>query len=157
MQNKFLNLGILSFGNIIEWYDFSLYIYFAHTIAQQFFSDDNYFVSYLLALSTFFLGSLVRPLGGLLSGWLGDRHDHRRIINIAIVIMGISTFAVALLPTYKMIGIAAPILLIFLRILQGLSVGGQFPGLITLAVKDFIHSRGFAVGMVIRSRVLVFY
>lgn len=148
MKQQHLNLGVLSFGNILEWYDFSLYIYFAHSIAQQFFSNENPFISYLLALSTFFIGSLARPLGGLLLGWLGDRFNHHRLINIAIIIMGSSTFAVALLPTYKTIGITAPILLIILRIMQGLSAGGQLPGLITLAVKDFVHNRGFTVGLV---------
>ncbi len=148
MKQQRLRLGVLSFGNILEWYDFSLYIYFAHSIAQEFFSNQDKFISYLLALSTFFIGSLARPLGGLLLGWLGDRFSHHRLINIAILIMGCSTFAVALLPTYKNIGITAPILLILLRILQGLSAGGQFPGLITLAVKDFIHNRGFMVGLV---------
>ena len=148
MPNKRLHLGILSFGNILEWYDFSLYIYFAHSIAQQFFPSNDKFISYLLALSTFFIGSLARPLGGLLLGWLGDRYNHHKLINIAIIIMGSSTFAVALLPNYQMIGITAPILLIILRILQGLSAGGQLPGLITLAVKDFTHNRGFTVGLV---------
>ena len=157
MKQQHLNLGVLSFGNILEWYDFSLYIYFAHSIAQEFFSDKNQFISYLLALSTFFIGSLARPLGGLLLGWLGDRFDHHRLINIAIIIMGGSTFAVALLPTYTSIGIAAPILLILLRIMQGLSAGGQFPGLITVAVKDFVHHRGFAVGLVFSVSSLGFF
>ena len=148
MPAKNLELSVLSFGNIIEWYDFSLYIYFSHTIAQQFFPSHNHFISTLLALSTFFLGSLVRPLGGLLLGWLGDYYHLSSCINLAIITMGLSTFAVALLPTYQMIGIAAPILLILLRILQGLSVGGQFPSLITLAVTGFKHHRGFIIGAI---------
>ena len=136
----------LSFGNIIEWYDFSLYIYFATFIAVDFFPSHNPFVSTLLTFATFFLGSIVRPLGGLLAGWFADRYGYRQVINICIIVMGIATFAVAITPSYQQIGIAAPFILIALRILQGLSVGGQFPTLITLGTTDYQSQQGTAVG-----------
>ncbi|MFZ9035883.1 MAG: MFS transporter [Francisellaceae bacterium] len=138
----------LSFGNIIEWYDFSLYIYFATFIAVDFFPSHDRFISMLLAFSTFFLGSLVRPLGGLIVGWFSDRYDQKMMINICVIAMGISTLIVAILPDYNMIGLWAPIMLIVLRIIQGLSVGGQFPGLISLSVEDHHEEKGLAVGLV---------
>ena len=148
MSDQKKSLAILSYGNIIEWYDFSLYIYFSTYIAAEFFPTESRFVSYTLALATFFLGALVRPLGGLLVGWLGDRYNHLWVINICVVVMGVSTFMVAFLPTYETIGVIAPILLIIIRILQGLSVGGQFPGLITVAVNRFSGRQGFVVGLI---------
>lgn len=141
-------LAVLSYGNIIEWYDFSLYIYFSTYIAAEFFPTESRFVSYTLALATFFLGALVRPLGGLLVGWLGDRYNHLWVINVCVIVMGVSTFMVAFLPTYETIGVMAPIFLIIIRILQGFSAGGQFPGLITVAVNRFSSRQGFVVGLI---------
>ena len=148
MKKSLVSFVRLSFGNIIEWYDFSLYIYFAVYIAKDFFPSQNPYISLLLTFATFFLGSIVRPLGGLLIGWLSDRYHPKMMINVCVIAMGISTFVVALLPDYGMIGIWAPILLVALRIIQGLSVGGQFPGLISLSVKDHHADKGFAVGMI---------
>ena len=138
----------LSFGNIIEWYDFSLYVYFAVFIARDFFPSHNAYLSMLLAFATFFVGSITRPLGGLMIGWLSDRHHPGRMIHLCVIAMGISTFLVALLPDYTQIGIYAPLLLVLLRIIQGLSVGGQFPGLISLSVNDYQKAKGLAVGFV---------
>ncbi|WP_119343513.1 MFS transporter [Facilibium subflavum] len=148
MHKSIASFFRLSFGNIIEWYDFSLYIYFAVFIAKDFFPNHDPYVSLLLTFSTFFLGSIVRPLGGLLAGWFSDRYHPKKIINLCVIAMGISTFIVAILPDYQMIGIWAPVLLMSLRIIQGLSVGGQFPGLISLSVKDHHGEKGFAVGLV---------
>ena len=148
MKNSLVDFARLSFGNIIEWYDFSLYVYFADYIAYSFFPDSNHYVSMLLVFATFFLGSLVRPIGGLLVGWLGDRFDLKFIVNLCIIVMGLSTVLVAFLPDYSMVGIFAPILLVTLRIIQGISVGGQFPGLITLSVQDYNRNKGFAVSIV---------
>ncbi|MEM9242465.1 MAG: MFS transporter [Pseudomonadota bacterium] len=148
MQKNITSFARLSFGNIIEWYDFSLYIYFAVFIAKDFFPHHDRYISLLLTFATFFLGSIVRPLGGLLVGWLSDRYHPKTMINLCVITMGVSTFMVALLPDYHMLGFWAPILLVILRIIQGLSVGGQFPGLISLSVKDYYGSKGFAVGLV---------
>lgn len=136
MQPSIANFMRLSFGNIIEWYDFSLYVYFAVFIAKDFFPSHDPFVSMLLAFSAFFLGSLVRPFGGLIVGWFSDRYHLKMMINLCVIAMGISTFMVAFLPDYNTIGIFAPILLISLRIIQGLSVGGQFPSLISFTLQD---------------------
>ena len=148
MQSSIANFMRLSFGNIIEWYDFSLYIYFAVFIAKDFFPNHDPFISMLLTFSAFFLGSFIRPFGGLIVGWFSDRYHPKMMINICVITMGVSTFIVAFLPDYKMIGIFAPILLVGLRIIQGLSVGGQFPSLISLSVKDHCHNKGFAVGLI---------
>lgn len=155
-NNSLVDFARLSFGNIIEWYDFSLYVYFADHIASSFFPNSNHYVSMLLVFSTFFLGSIVRPFGGILVGWLGDKFDLETMINICIISMGISTFAVAFLPDFKTIGILAPAMLIILRIIQGISVGGQFPGLITLSVQDYKCNKGFAVGIVFSVSTLGF-
>ncbi|MFT6835094.1 MAG: MFS family permease [Francisellaceae bacterium] len=138
----------LSFGNILEWYDFSLYIYFATYIAATFFPNENHYYSMFFTFATFFIGSLARPLGGLFFGSLADKFGYRLIINICVILMGMSTFAVAFLPTYGQLGILAPILLVALRIIQGLSVGGQFPSLLTLGVNEHGNKKGFIIGLV---------
>ncbi|MCF6764744.1 MFS transporter [Thiotrichales bacterium 19S3-7] len=138
----------LSFGNILEWYDFSLYIYFAGSIALTFFPSENHYIGMLLAFFTFFLGFIARPLGGLMMGWFGDRYGRKYAVNLCVILMGITTFLVAFIPTYHQIGILAPTLLIIFRIIQGISVGGQFPGLLSLSVDDYKKSKGFTIGMV---------
>ncbi|MBK2125585.1 MFS transporter [Fangia hongkongensis] len=148
MSKNIAGFARLSFGNIIEWYDFSLYIYFAVFIAKDFFPSHDPYVSLLLTFATFFLGSIVRPLGGLVVGFFSDRYHPKTMVNFCVIAMGISTFIVAILPDYHTVGLLAPILLILLRIVQGLSVGGQFPGLISLSVKDYHSEKGFAVGLV---------
>lgn len=148
MQNPKQQMTILSYGNIIEWYDYSLYAIFASQIASDFFPSDNRYISILFAFATFFFGSLVRPLGGLLMGWLGDKISRNWVVNICIIAAGVATVSVAFLPTYQTIGIAAPLILILLRLVQGISAGGQFPGLITIAVNHFSSHRGFVVGLI---------
>ncbi|TNF65968.1 MAG: MFS transporter [Gammaproteobacteria bacterium] len=138
----------LSFGNILEWYDFSLYIYFASSIALTFFPSQNHYIGMLLAFFTFFLGFVARPLGGLLMGWVGDRYGRKYSVNLCVILMGITTFLVAFIPTYEQIGILAPALLVAFRIAQGISVGGQFPGLLSLSVDDYKKTKGFTIGMV---------
>jgi MFS family permease len=137
----------LSFGNIIEWYDFSLYIYFACFIANDFFPNNSPFVKMLLTFSTFFLGSMARPIGGVLSGWLSDKYHSVTIINICVKVMAVSTFLIALLPDYKHIGILAPLLLTMLRIIQGLSAGGQMPSLISLSADQYEDKNGMVIGL----------
>ena len=145
---KLLQFFKLSFGNIIEWYDFSLYIYFAGAIAGSFFPSSSSFASMLLALATFFIGCIIRPLGGVICGMIGDRFGYRFVINLCVITMGISTLLVAFLPTYAQLGWIAPLLLVLLRLLQGLSVGGQFPSLLTLGVSEHADNKGFTAGLV---------
>lgn len=116
------------FGTFLEWYDFLTFATLATYFSILFFPPDDPVTALLASLGTFGVGMIVRPLGAALFGSLGDRYGRRTIFLVTIIIMGVSTFLVGLLPTYAQIGIAAPILLLVLRMLQGLSVGGEIGG-----------------------------
>jgi len=113
-------------GSGLEWFDFLIYGYFAKIIAQVFFPGDNGFLSIVLTLATFAVGFFVRPLGGILIGIYADRVGRQRALSMLIMLMAASTLLMGLTPSYARIGIAAPLLVVLARLLQGLSVGGQF-------------------------------
>jgi len=113
-------------GNGLEWFDFLIYGYFAKTIAHVFFPVGNNFLSITLTLATFAIGFIVRPLGGIAIGAWADRHGRRKTLSLLILLMAGSTLLMGLTPGYASIGIAAPLLVLFARVLQGLSVGGEF-------------------------------
>ncbi|NMG37081.1 MFS transporter [Azoarcus sp. TTM-91] len=116
------------FGTFLEWYDFLTFATLAIYFSVLFFPPDDPVTALLASLGTFGIGMIVRPLGAALFGSLGDRYGRRAIFLATIVLMGASTFCVGLLPTYASIGVAAPVLLLVLRMLQGLSVGGEIGG-----------------------------
>jgi len=120
-----------SVGTMFEWYDFYLYGSLAAIIAKQFFSALNPTSAYIVALLAFAAGFFVRPFGALIFGRLGDLIGRKYTFLITIVIMGSSTFLVGLIPSYATIGVAAPIILIALRLLQGLALGGEYGGAAT--------------------------
>jgi predicted MFS family arabinose efflux permease len=120
-----------SLGTVFEWYDFYLYGSLAAVIARQFFSALNPTAGFIFALLAFSTGFAVRPFGALVFGRLGDLVGRKYTFLITIVIMGLSTFVVGILPSYERIGIAAPVLLIALRLLQGLALGGEYGGAAT--------------------------
>jgi MFS family permease len=120
-----------SLGTIFEWYDFYLYGSLAAIIAKQFFSGTDPNTAFIFALLAFAAGFIVRPFGALVFGRLGDMIGRKYTFLITILIMGTSTFIVGLLPNYAAIGVAAPIILITLRILQGLALGGEYGGAAT--------------------------
>lgn len=113
-------------GNVMEWFDFAVYGYFASIIGTHFFPSDNPSVSLIAAFGAFAAGFLVRPLGGLLFGRIGDRLGRKRAMMLSVMAMAVPTVLIGLMPTYATIGIAAPILIVLLRIVQGLSVGGEY-------------------------------
>jgi MFS transporter, MHS family, proline/betaine transporter len=113
-------------GNGLEWFDFLIYGYFAKTIAQVFFPVGNGFLSLTLTLATFAIGFVVRPLGGIVIGACADRYGRRKTLSLLILLMALSTLMMGLTPGYASIGMAAPLLVLAARILQGLSVGGEF-------------------------------
>ncbi|WP_372439787.1 MFS transporter [Burkholderia plantarii] len=113
-------------GNGLEWFDFLIYGYFSKIIAQVFFPSGNALVSLLLTLATFAIGFVVRPIGGILLGVYADRAGRSRALSLLIISMAASTLLMGLTPGYARIGYAAPALVILARVLQGLSVGGQF-------------------------------
>ena len=115
-------------GNLSEWYDFAIYGYFAATIGRQFFPHEDSVAQLLSAFGIFAIGYLMRPLGGVLVGHIGDTLGRRTALTFSVAAMAIPTFLIGLLPDYQTIGLAAPIGLTLLRIVQGLSVGGEYTG-----------------------------
>ena len=126
--NEKLVVGASSLGTMFEWYDFFLYGALATYIARHFFSAVNETTSFIFALAAFAAGFVVRPLGALVFGRVGDLVGRKNTFLVTMAIMGLSTFCVGLLPGYDQIGIAAPIILILLRLLQGLAIGGEYGG-----------------------------
>jgi MHS family proline/betaine transporter-like MFS transporter len=128
MSARMVRRAIVSsvLGSGLEWFDFLVYGYFSKIIAQVFFPADRPFVSIALTLATFAIGFLVRPLGGVLLGMYADRMGRRRALAMLIVTMAASTLLMGLTPSYATLGVAAPLLIVLARLLQGLSVGGQF-------------------------------
>ena len=123
-QRRIIAGGIA--GNVMEWYDFAVYGYFATVIGQQFFPSEDPGVSLIAAFGAFAAGFLARPFGGLVLGRLGDVLGRRQVLMISIFCMAIPTVLIGLLPSYERLGIAAPILVVLMRIIQGLSVGGEY-------------------------------
>ncbi|WP_131782224.1 MFS transporter [Legionella gresilensis] len=124
--SKLILPGIL--GNILEWYDFSLYGYFAPIIAKLFFPTSDKLLSLLATFGVFATGFIMRPIGALLFGYFGDRNGRKKTLAASIILMAIPTTLIGLLPTYQQMGIFAGILLLICRLLQGLAVGGEFCG-----------------------------
>ncbi|MDQ3269554.1 MAG: MHS family MFS transporter [Pseudomonadota bacterium] len=120
-----------SLGTVFEWYDFYLYGSLAAIIAAQFFSGVNETTGFIFALLAFAAGFAVRPFGALVFGRMGDMVGRKYTFLVTIVIMGVSTFLVGVLPNYASVGIAAPIILVVLRMLQGLALGGEYGGAAT--------------------------
>lgn len=133
-----------SLGTVFEWYDFYLYGSLAAIIAKQFFAGTDPSTAFIFALLAFAAGFIVRPFGALVFGRLGDMIGRKYTFLVTILIMGASTFIVGLLPNYNSIGIAAPIILIILRILQGLALGGEYGGAATYVAEHAPEGkRGF--------------
>ncbi|GAB3761264.1 MFS transporter [Ramlibacter monticola] len=130
-----------SLGTVFEWYDFYLYGSLAAIIGAQFFSGLDPTSAYIFALLAFAAGFLVRPFGAIVFGRLGDMIGRKYTFLVTILIMGASTFIVGLLPGYKSIGIAAPVILIALRLLQGLALGGEYGGAATYVAEHAPHGR----------------
>lgn len=131
-------------GNVLEWYDFALYGYFAPVIAKLFFPTDDQFISLLTTFAVFAVGFIMRPLGAIIFGHFGDRYGRKKALAAAVLLMAIPTTLMGLLPSYASIGIAASLLLTFFRLLQGLAVGGEFTGSIVYILEHApANRRGF--------------
>jgi MFS transporter, MHS family, proline/betaine transporter len=120
--------GILAgvVGNMLEWYDFALFGFFATQIGHQFFPADDPTASLLAAFGTFAAGFLMRPVGGAVFGWIGDRYGRKQALIGSVLAMALPSFLIGVLPGAATIGIAAPVLLVLLRMLQGVAVGGEY-------------------------------
>jgi len=130
-----------SLGTVFEWYDFYLYGSLAAVIGAQFFSGVNPTAAFIFALLAFAAGFAVRPFGALLFGRVGDLVGRKYTFLVTIMIMGLSTFIVGLLPNYATIGVAAPVILISLRLLQGLALGGEYGGAATYVAEHAPHGK----------------
>ncbi len=130
-----------SLGTVFEWYDFYLYGSLAAIIAKQFFSGLDSGSAFIFALLAFAAGFIVRPFGALVFGRLGDMIGRKYTFLITILIMGLSTFIVGLLPSYASIGVAAPVILIGLRMLQGLALGGEYGGAAVYVAEHAPHGK----------------
>src|SRR6185436_21035400 len=131
-------------GNVLEWYDFAVYGFFAPILAAKFFPSADPRVSLLAAFGAFAVGFLMRPVGAALFGHIGDRYGRARALLFSVALMAIPTVLMGLLPTYASIGIAAPLLMVVLRMAQGLAVGGEFTSsMVFLAENSPQRRRGF--------------
>jgi MHS family proline/betaine transporter-like MFS transporter len=132
-------------GNVLEWYDFAVYGYFATAIGRVFFPKEDPIAQLLFAFGVFAIGYLMRPLGGMLIGSIGDRIGRKQALSVSVAAMAIPTFIVGTLPGYEAIGLAAPILLTLCRMLQGLSVGGEYTTSVVFMVENApANRRGIA-------------
>src|SRR5438046_10683256 len=113
-------------GNVLEWYDFAVYGYFAAAIGRHFFPHEDAVAQLLSAFGVFAIGYLMRPVGGALIGHIGDRFGRRAALTFSVAAMAVPTFLIGLLPGSATLGLAAPIALTLLRMVQGLSVGGEY-------------------------------
>ena len=125
-RRKAVVAGVI--GNILEWYDFGVYGYFVSTISVLFFPLSDPVAKLLLTFAVFGVGFVMRPVGSILFGIYGDRYGRRKALSAVIFLMGFSTLALGLLPTYTQVGVLAPLLLVIVRLLQGLSAGGEWGG-----------------------------
>ncbi|WP_336276548.1 MFS family transporter [Bartonella sp. CB178] len=126
-KKRILSIVSSASGNLVEWYDFYVYAFTSIYFSSQFFpSDGDVVVELLKASAVFFIGFLMRPIGGWLFGFIADRYGRKRSMLISVAMMCSGSFLIAILPTYETIGTAAAILLLLLRMLQGLSVGGEY-------------------------------
>lgn len=130
-------------GNIVEYYDYGLFAVYTHTLGSLFFPSTDPFLQTLLAFATFAIGFFMRPLGGIVFGYIGDKFGRKASLTISILGMAACTFAIGILPSYGEIGILAPIILLIIRLCQGLCVGGEGAG---VAIFILEHTEGYRPG-----------
>lgn len=133
-------------GNILEWYDFSIYGFFALAIGQHFFPSRSESTELIDAYGAFAAGFLMRPVGAILFGRIGDRRGRHHALMLSVLAMALPTFVIGLLPTYQQIGISASILMVVMRLIQGLSVGGEYTTSVVFMVEHAEESRRGVVG-----------
>lgn len=143
-MRKVLLAGMI--GNGLEWYDYALYAYMVTLISKLFFPAGNEAVHLLATLGIFAVGFIARPFGGILFGMVGDKFGRRTALVAAIFLMAFPTGCIGLLPTYEQVGILAPLLLVLLRVMQGLSLGGAFSGTVIFLVEHSPPARRGLVG-----------
>ena len=133
-------------GNVMEWYDFGIYGYFAAVMGQKFFPAHDPATSLMASFGVFAVGFLGRPLGALIFGHMGDRHGRKHALTASVLFMAVPTLLIGLMPTYADVGILAPIMLIALRLCQGMAVGGEFTTSMVLLVEAAQRTRRGIIG-----------
>ncbi|MEE4659527.1 MAG: MFS transporter [Halieaceae bacterium] len=133
-------------GNVVEWYDFALYGYLAGVIAPVFFPADNPTAGLIATYGIFAAGFVMRPIGAAVFGWFGDRYGRARTMQISVTMMALPTLLLGLLPSYAQAGLLAPVLLVLVRLLQGLSVGGEFSSSATYLVETAPQGKRGLIG-----------
>jgi len=133
-------------GNVMEWYDFSVYGYFAATLGRRFFPSADPVASLLAAFGVFAAGFLMRPVGALLFGHIGDRFGRQKALTLSVLCMAVPTFLIGVLPDHQQVGVAASVLLVGLRLMQGLSVGGEFTTSVVFLVESAAPDRRGFIG-----------
>lgn len=147
-------LGAVVVGTMIEWYDFFIYAFMANLVfAQLFFAPAGESIGPLVALASIGISFLFRPLGAFLAGHFGDKLGRRPMLVLTLLLMGVATTLVGALPTYEQVGILAPILLLLLRILQGLSAGGEWGGAVLMAIEHAPANRRGLYGSFVQAGV----
>ncbi len=124
-------VGAAALGNAMEWFDFGVYGYIAVTLGQVFFPSSNPTAQLIATFATFTVAFLVRPLGGLVFGPLGDKYGRQKVLAFTMILMALGTFSIGLIPSYDRIGLWAPALLLLARLVQGFSTGGEYGGAAT--------------------------
>src|ERR1700742_1017317 len=142
-------LALASLGGALEFYDFIIFVFFTTVIAKLFFAASlPEWVRQIETFGLFAAGYLVRPLGGIVMAHFGDTRGRKRMFTLSVLLMAIPTLLIGLLPTYESIGIAAPLLLMLMRVMQGVAIGGGAPGGWVFVAEHARRGRvGFAVGL----------
>ena len=152
-QRRFVFLSAIS-GNIMEYYDFTVYSVFAVALGKVFFPSSNETVQMLASLGVFAVGFLTRPIGGIVFGYIGDRYGRRVSLISSMLGMTVTTFAMGMIPGYETIGIMAPILLVCMRLIQGLCISGEGAGAAIFVLEHYGNLRpGFVAGIVNGSNI----
>ena len=149
IKTEFKTVGLTALGGTLEFYDFTIYGLFAPYISQHFFENSDPFIGFMNTFAVFALGYLVRPLGGIVFGHLGDKWGRKIAFLWAVFIMAVATLLMGCLPDYQSIGILAPLALMVLRLMQGFSVGGEIPGAIVFTFEHVAtQKRGLFIGLI---------
>ncbi len=135
-----------SLGGMLEFYDFTVYGLFAAYFSDQFFPSSNEMISLVAGYSIFVMGYVVRPVGGIIFSYIGDAIGRKIVLVLTMILMGIASFGLGLLPTYAQIGVMAPILMLLFRLLQGLAIGGELPSMIVYVSESMSNKRGYGLG-----------